>query len=79
MSTHIVLKALTRWSLKFISCRATDILFGYKHRFWWTAKGQTIYKRYYHNEYKTRAPIVEELRSLLIAEEINFAKIIEFG
>jgi hypothetical protein len=74
----MTLKRLAKIGLKFISCRTTDIIIYNKHRRYWSRSSQQNYKRYF-DEYKTRAPIIEELGSLLVRNDIDSAKIIEFG
>jgi len=79
MSVQIGLKQLGKICLKFVSCRATDIFFGARHRKYWAGGSQANYRTYYFDEYKTRTPIIEELGSLLTANKIDCARIIEFG
>jgi SAM-dependent methyltransferase len=76
MGTKEVIKSL----INVVSCRATDIVFGWRHRRRWQDENGLggLYQRYF-NEYLRRAPIADAVAEVIGNEDMNAPKIIEFG
>jgi hypothetical protein len=63
-----------------VPCRATDLVFGWRHRRRWEDKNGLggLYQRYF-NEYLRRAPIADAVAEVIRSADIHAPKIIEFG